>query len=135
MKKYAWIGLIGFLLGIIVSGYFFLYLPERQTVKNSNFETPGSSLSTSLHAAPSPYAPEAQANFDFVAVADKVGPAVVMIVSERVEKVRGFGFEDQMPFDDFWEKFFGRPQERQREQEYRSQAQGTVSCSARTATF
>jgi serine protease Do len=125
MKKYVWIGIVGFLLGIIVSGYVFLYLPEREGLKNSNFETAGASLNTSLHAAPSRYAPEAQANLDFVAIADKVGPAVVMIVSERVDKVKGFGFEDRMPFDDFWEKFFGRPQERQREQEYRSQAQGS----------
>ena len=125
MKKYVWIGIISFLLGIAASGYFFLYLPERQAAKNSNFATPDVPLSSSLNAAPSRLAPEVQTNLDFVAIADKVGPAVVMIVSERVDKMKGFGFEDQMPFDDFWEKFFGRPQERQREQEYRSQAQGT----------
>jgi len=125
MKKYVWIGIVSFLLGIAASGYFFLYLPERQAAKNSNFATPDVPLSSSLNAAPSRLAPEVQTNLDFVAIADKVGPAVVMIVSERVDKMKGFGFEDQMPFDDFWEKFFGRPQERQREQEYRSQAQGT----------
>jgi serine protease Do len=125
MKKYIWIGIISFLLGIIVSGYVFLYLPEKQGVKNVNFATSEPFLSSSLNAAPSSLPPEIQTNLDFVSIADKVGPAVVMIVSERVDKVKGFGFEDQMPFDDFWERFFGRPQERQREQEYRSQAQGS----------
>ncbi len=125
MKKYVWIGIVGFVLGIIASGYIFLYLPERQAVKNSNFADSGTPQGTYLNAAPSPSAPEAQSNVDFVAIADKVGPAVVMIMTERVDKVRGFGFEDQMPSDDFWERFFGRPQERPREQEQRSQAQGT----------
>jgi serine protease Do len=125
MKKFIWIGIVSFLLGIIVSGYVFLYLPERQAAKNSNFAASDPPLSSSLNAAPSSFSPELQTNLDFVAIADKVGPAVVMIVSERVDKVKGYGFEDQMPFDDFWERFFGRPQERQKEQEYRSQAQGS----------
>jgi serine protease Do len=125
MKKYVWIGIAGFVLGIIASGYIFLYLPDRQAPKNSNFADSRASLSSYLNAAPASSAPEVQTNLDFVTIADKVGPAVVMIMSERVDKVRGFNFEDQMPFDDFWERFFGRPQERPREQEQRSQAQGT----------
>ena len=125
MKKYIWIGIIGFLLGIAASGYIFLYLPERQAATNSNFETLSVPLSSSLNAAPSSLSPELQTNLDFVTIADKVGPAVVKIVSERVDKVRGFGFEDQMPFDDFWQRFFGQPRERQREQDVPSQAQGT----------
>jgi Do/DeqQ family serine protease len=125
MKKYIWIGIIGFLLGIAASGYIFLYLPERQAATNSNFETLNVPLSSSLNAAPSSLSPELQTNLDFVTIADKVGPAVVKIVSERVDKVRGFGFEDQMPFDDFWQRFFGQPRERQREQDVPSQAQGT----------
>jgi serine protease Do len=125
MKKYIWIGVVGFLLGIIASGYIFLYLPDRQAARNSNFETPASARSAFLNAAPLAPPPGAQANPDFVTIADKVGPAVVMIMSERVDKVRGFGFDDQTPFDDFWERFFGRPQERPKEQEQRSQAQGT----------
>ena len=125
MKKYIWIGIVGFLLGIIASGYIFLYLPDRQAAKNSNFETSESAPSSSLNAAPLAPSADGQTGPDFVTIADKVGPAVVMIMSERVDKVRGFGFDDQMPFDDFWERFFGRPQERQKEQEQRSQAQGT----------
>jgi len=125
MKKYIWIGIIGFLLGIVASGYVFIYLPERQAAKNSNFAASEAPLGQSLNAAPLPPSSEVQAGPDFVTIADKVGPAVVMIMSERVDKVKGFGFEDQMPFDDFWERFFGRPQERPREQEQRSQAQGT----------
>jgi serine protease Do len=125
MKKTVWIGIAGFVLGIIASGYIFLYLPDRQTAKNPNFADSPAPLGSYLNAAPTTSAPEVQTNLDFVTIADKVGPAVVMIMAERVDKVRGFNFEDQMPFDDFWERFFGRPQERPREQEQRSQAQGT----------
>jgi serine protease Do len=125
MKKYIWIGIVGFLLGIIASGYIFFYLPERQATRNSNFETSELPPSPALNAATLPPSADVQTNPDFVTIADKVGPAVVMIMSERVDKVRGFGFDDQTPFDDFWDRFFGRPQERPREQEQRSRAQGT----------
>jgi serine protease Do len=125
MKKTVWVGIIGFALGIIASGYLFLYRPDQRAVKNSNFAASQSPQGAYLNAAPSSPSPEAQSNVDFVSIAEKVGPAVVQIMAERVDKVRGFGFEDQMPFDDFWERFFGRPQERPREQEQRSQAQGT----------
>ena len=123
MKKIVWIGIIGFLLGIIVSGYVFLYLPEKQAAQPSVFEAGTSPLTSSLNAAPTHPSPELQGSLDFVGIAEKVGPAVVKIVAERIEKVRSFGFDEGMPFDDFWERFFGRP--RQREQEVPAQAQGT----------
>ncbi len=123
MKKFIWIGIVSFLLGIIVTGYVFLYLPDKQAARNSALDAEPSPLSSALNAAPMPPSPELSADLDFVGIAEKVGPAVVKIVVERVDKVRGFGPEDQMPFDDFWERFFGRP--RQREQEVPSQAQGT----------
>src|SRR4030067_2066766 len=105
MKKYVWIVIIGFLLGIAASGYIFLYLPERQAATNSNFETLKVPLSSSLNAAPSSLSPELQTNLDFVTIADKVGPAVVKIVSERGGKVRGFGFEGQGPVCGFRTEF------------------------------
>jgi serine protease Do len=123
MKKIVWIGIIGFLLGIIVSGYVFVYLPEKQAPRTSAFDAETPPLTSSLNAALAHSSPELRADLDFVSIAEKVGPAVVKIVAERMDKVRGFGPEDQMPFDDFWERFFGRP--RQREQEVPSQAQGT----------
>ncbi len=80
--------------------------------------------STNLYAAP---APEVRADLDFVGISEKVGPAVVKIVSEHKEKARQQqGFEDQLPFDDFWDRFFGRPAPGQRQpQDYRSVVQGT----------
>jgi serine protease Do len=123
MKKIIWIGIVGFLLGIIVSGYVFVYLPDKHTAGASVFDTEKPPLTSALNAAPINTSPEQRGDLDFVGIAEKVGPAVVKIVAERVDKVRGFGLEDQMPFDDFWERFFGRP--RQREQEVPSQAQGT----------
>ena len=75
-----------------------------------------------LYAAP---APELRTDLDFVGISEKVGPAVVKIVSEHKEKAREQqGFEDPFPFDDFWDRFFGRPAPRQ-PQEYRSTVQGT----------
>jgi serine protease Do len=123
MKKIIWIGIISFLLGIIVSGYVFVYLPEKQAAGVSVLDEPELPLTSSLNAAPASPSPELRADLDFVGIAEKVGPAVVKIVAERLEKVRGFGLDEGMPFDDFWERFFGRP--RQREQEVPAQAQGT----------
>ena len=54
---------------------------------------------------------------------DKVGPAVLKIEAEKVEKRKAVSFGEEWPFDDFWNRFFGIP--REREQEYRSIAYGT----------
>jgi serine protease Do len=123
MKKYIWIALVSFVLGLLAAGYIFVYLPEKDTPKADVFSKPPGPSPTSLYAAYSPTSPEVRADLDFVGIAEKVGPAVVKIEAEKVEKVRGFGFEEEFPFDEFWNRFFGQP--RQREQEYRSSAQGT----------
>ncbi|MBN2408292.1 MAG: Do family serine endopeptidase [Candidatus Aminicenantes bacterium] len=125
MKKIIWIGIIGFLLGIIVSGYVFIYLPERQAAQAPEIGSGAPLLTSSLNASPARPSPETRGDLDFVSIAEKVGPAVVKIVAERIEKVRGFGFDEGMPFDDFWERFFGSPRSSPREQEVPAQAQGT----------
>ncbi|MFZ2054818.1 MAG: DegQ family serine endoprotease [Candidatus Aminicenantales bacterium] len=124
MKKIIWIGIVSFLLGIIVTGYVFVYLPERQAAQASAFDVGTPPLTSSLNSAPARPSPELREDLDFVGIAERIGPAVVKILAERVDKVRGFGFEDEMPFDDFWERFFGRPRQKQ-EREVPSQAQGT----------
>ncbi|HUU39188.1 MAG TPA: Do family serine endopeptidase [Candidatus Desulfaltia sp.] len=124
MKKLIWIGIVSFILGIIVSGYVFVYLPEKQAARTSAFDAETPPLTSSLNATPARLSPELRDDLDFVSIAEKVGPAVVKIVTERMEKVRGFGFEDEMPFNDFWERFFGQPRQKQ-EKEVPSQAQGT----------
>jgi serine protease Do len=123
MKKYVWIGLTSFVLGLLAAGYIFVYLPDKGTPEPDVFSRPAETSPATLYAADSRTSPEVRADLDFVGVAEKVGPAVVKIEAEKVEKVRGFGFEEEFPFDDFWNRFFGQP--RQREQEYRSSAQGT----------
>ena len=123
MKKSIWIALTSFVLGLLAAGYIFVYLPDKETPNSNVFSKPAGSSPAALYAAYSSTAPEVRADLDFVGIAEKVGPAVVKIEAEKVEKVRGFGFEEEFPFDDFWNRFFGQP--RQREQEYRSAAQGT----------
>jgi serine protease Do len=123
MKKYVWIAVISFLFGLIAAGYVFIYLPEKSAPKESASDKIIPSFAPSLYAAAPSSAPEINANLDFASIAERVGPAVVKIEAEKVEKVRGFGPEQDFPFDDFWDRFFGQP--RQREQEQRSIAQGT----------
>jgi serine protease Do len=118
MKKVVWISLASFVLGIMLAGYVFVYLPERNTQEKSFLSQSESSLGSSLYAE----APQARPDLDFVKVSDKVGPAVVKIECQKVEKQPMMDFQDA-PFDDFWNRFFGSPQ--QRPQEYKSTVQGT----------
>ncbi|HEX2695796.1 MAG TPA: DegQ family serine endoprotease, partial [Acidobacteriota bacterium] len=104
--------------------YVFVYLPERHSAAPAAAAVVLSApaVSTNLYASS---APEVRTDLDFVGISEKVGPAVVKIVSEHKEKAREQqGLEDQFPFDDFWDRFFGRPAPRQ-PQEYRSMVQGT----------
>ncbi len=122
MKKYILIAVISFLLGILAAGYIFVYAPGKSAPDmNSPAENPASIVSP-LYAASRSSSAELQTGLDFVAIAEKVGPAVVKVEAERMEKVRAFGFDEDWPFEDFWNRFFGRPQPRERE--YRATAQG-----------
>ncbi|MFC2170073.1 Do family serine endopeptidase [Acidobacteriota bacterium] len=119
MKKTLLIASISFLLGILLTGWIFIYLPEKNISENV-FEDPSDlSYSSALYASSSV---QAKPNLDFISISEKVGPAVVKIESEIVETRRSSGFEGA-PFDDFWDRFFNTP--REREQEYRSRATGT----------
>jgi len=119
MKKTILIALISFFLGIFLAGVIFVYLPEKNTPESFLYEPNFSSSPSILHASPTP---QAKPDLDFVKVADKVGPAVVQITAERVEKRKLYSSRDEWPFDDFWDRFFGMP--RGREREYRSEARG-----------
>ena len=126
MKKFVWVAIAAFALGLFVAGYVFVILPERHSaVPDTAAVYPAApAASTNLYAAS---APEVRADLDFVGISEKVGPAVVKIVSEHKQKARQQqGFEDQFPFDDFWDRFFGRPGPGQPQpQDYRSVVQGT----------
>jgi serine protease Do len=123
MKKYAGIAAVSFLLGILAAGYVFVYVPEKKSARGNFANTATTELSSSLFAASAASAIETRSDLDFVGIAEKVGPAVVKIEVEKVQKIQGFGMEQEMPFDDFWNRFFGQP--RQRDQEFKSAAQGT----------
>lgn len=119
MRKIAWISTASFLSGIFLTALIFVYLPERSS-KNLPQENPSSQpFSSPLYANSSlPQKPD----LDFVSITEKVSPAVVKISADKVYKRRTLEFED-WPFEDFWDRFFGRPRERERE--YRSTAEGT----------
>ncbi len=129
MKKYAVISFISFLVGVFLAGLFFVYLPEKNTQESYLEESTPFSMTPAVYASA---AAQIKPDLDFVNIAEKVGPSVLKIVAERVEKRRVRGFGEDMPsdpFDDFWERFFGRPRERERE--FRSMAQGTGFCIGR----
>jgi serine protease Do len=119
MKKTLLVALVSFILGIFLAGLVFVYIPEKNQKKEPDiFQGEPSPLASSLYASPSP---QEKPDLDFASIADKVGPAVVQIISEKVEKRRVVSFGDEWP-GDFWDRFFGIPQERERE--YRSEARG-----------
>ena len=118
MKKTAWIALISFFLGISLAGFIFVYLPEKNAPESFLEETSNPS-SSFLHASPSL---QAKPDLDFVSIADKVGSSVVRIAAEKVEKRRISSLRQDWP-EDFWDRFFGIPRERERE--FRSEVRGT----------
>ena len=118
MKKTALIALICFFLGIFLASFVFVYLPEKNAPGSFLEEIPSPSPSF-LHASSSL---QIKPDLDFVSIADKIGPAVVRIAAEKVEKRRVSRFREDWP-EDFWDRFFGIPRERERE--FRSEARGT----------
>ncbi|MEN6310899.1 MAG: trypsin-like peptidase domain-containing protein, partial [Acidobacteriota bacterium] len=124
MKKYGWVAISAFLLGVLVAGYFFVYLPEKNAPQAAGlFDKPSSGApSSNLFASPGP---EVKATLDFVAISEKVGPAVVKIDAMRKEKISSFGGDEGGPFDDFWDRFFGQQQKPRQQQEQPVIAQGT----------
>jgi len=127
MKKYLWIGGISFLAGFLIAG-FILFSPE----KPASYASTDKSLAMPSNSGPlfaaqrETAGPNQALSLDFVQIVEKVSPAVVSITAEKVEQTSGFGFEEGSPFEDFWDRFFGTPQKpRDRQREYRTQAQGT----------
>jgi len=118
MKKTTVIALSSFFLGILLTAFIFVYNPGNEAAELNAHKTEAQAPSSNLYAS----SLQTDSHFpDFAAVADKVSPAVLSISSEKVEKRQVIGFDS--PFDDFWDRFFDMP--RDREQEYRSYARGT----------
>ncbi len=118
MKKTTIIALSSFFLGILITAFIFVYNPGKEAAELNAPGTENQPPSSNLYASTL----QTESHFpDFSAVANKVSPAVVSISSEKVEKRQVIGLDS--PFDDFWDRFFDMP--RDREQEYRSYARGT----------
>jgi len=114
MKKYAWIAISSFTLGLLLAGYLFLYLPEKSAAPADVFAT-GTAPAPSANLFASP-APQEKANLDFVTIAEKIGPAVVRIEAERRERPNSPGSGEEWPFgDDFFNRFFSQPRQNQPE--------------------
>ncbi len=117
MKKYAWIAISSFTLGLLLAGYVFLYLPEKAAAPPDVFATatpPGSATAPNLFASPPP---QEKATLDFVTIAEKIGPAVVRIEAERRESAGPQGLGGDWPFggEDFFNRIFPQPRQRQPE--------------------
>jgi serine protease Do len=120
MKKVIWIALASFVLGLLAAGYVLVVLPDKNNARQASFlDKPGSGYTADLFADPEAVKPD----LDFAKIAEMVGPAVVRIESERVIKQETSGFDQDWPFDEFWDRFFGQPRNRQ-PREYRTQALG-----------
>jgi serine protease Do len=114
MKKYAWIAVSSFTLGLLLAGYVFLVLPEKSATTPDVFAkaaSPAPSASSHLFASA---LPQEKATLDFVTIAEKAGPAVVRIEAERrVSRSQSGG---EWPFgDDFFDRIFPQPRQRQPE--------------------
>ena len=106
MKKYAWIAVSSFTLGLLLAGYLFVYLPEKNAAPADVFASAPAAPASSLFAAD---VPQEKATLDFVAIAEKMGPSVVRIEADRREASRSSGYGEEWPFgDDFFNRFFDR---------------------------
>jgi serine protease Do len=119
MKKIALISLASFLFGLMLAGYIFVYLPEHKAPAKSFLEESAEPLGSALYAQSSAVKP----TLDFAAISDKLGPTVVKVECEKVERQQSFGF-DQGPGNDFWDRFFGSPSRRPAEQKVTVQGTG-----------
>jgi len=100
MRKVVWISLASFLLGILLAGYIFVYLPEKRAPRGA---------SSTIRRRPSAptcmrISPRTSPTSIFVKVSDKVGPTVVKIECEKVERQSMPNMPGGGPGDDFWDR-------------------------------
>ncbi len=124
MRKTSLIALISFFAGLILAAFIFVYVPRGNEGNILQAQIPAEEMSANLYAAESTVPQRIRADLDFASIADKISPAVVYIVAEKVEKVRVRGFFNS-PFE-FWDRFFDAPRDKQdREQEQHSMSSGS----------
>ncbi len=116
MKKYVWIALSSFTLGLLLAGYIFLYRPEKAAAPADVFAKAAASAATSSPNLFASALPQDKAPMDFVTIAEKIGPAVVQIVSDRRETSQSPDIGGDWPFgDDFFNRIFPQPRQSQPE--------------------
>jgi len=121
MRKTTVVGAAAFVLGLVTAGYIFFQSGDRPGSTSEAFENrPGPNPSNFLFAA----SQENKTSLDFVAISEKMGPAVVSIEAKRVERRRTMGSQEEWPFDDFWNRFFGQPRGREEERQFTAQGTG-----------
>ena len=81
MKKISLVALISFAVGLLLTAFIFVYSPDTSVPDNFVKEDSKSDLSTNLYAKPTQ---ELRSDLNFAAVAEKVGPAVVSVLAEKV---------------------------------------------------
>ncbi len=114
MKKYVWISIVAFSLGLLTAGYVFLTKSDKAPAEARSFyRSSEAPLNGNLFAG----TPEVKQNLDFVSISEKVGPAVVRISASRKAKTNPMGQGEDWPFEDFWDRFFGTPQQRQQKEQ------------------
>ena len=120
MKKFVWISLGSFVLGILAAGYVFIVMPEKKAEAHGFLNGSSSPMGGALFAQ----SDTAKPDLDFVRISDKIGPAVGKLESERVEKAGASqASPDEGSPDDFWNRFFNNPGGRR--QDMRVTVQGT----------
>jgi serine protease Do len=116
MKKYVWIAVSSFALGLLLAGYVFLYLPEKNAAPADVFAKPAPTSPAPASNLFASSLPQEKATLDFVAIAEKIGPAVVRIEAERREQMQSQGFGNDWPFgDDFFNRILPQPRQGQPE--------------------
>ena len=114
MKKYAWIAVSSFTLGLLLAGYVFLYHTEKAPAPPDVFAQAASPAPAAVSNLFGSSLPQEKATLDFVTIAEKMGPAVVRIEAERRVSSRSQSFGDDWPFgDDFFNRMFPQPRQKQ----------------------
>ena len=116
MKRYAWVAVSCFTLGLLVAGLVLVREPAKDQAAPRDVFTVSQAAAPA--AAPPLFAqtlPQEKATLDFVTIAERIGPAVVRIEADRREPARSQGFGDEWPFGDDFFRFFNRPRQQEPE--------------------
>ncbi len=116
------IAISSFFAGLILAALVFVYTPQSDIQSADQISETNSEMSANLYAAGPRMSQMGRPDQNFADIAERISPAVVFIVADKVEKVQSQSFFDDS-FQDFWRRFFNEPENR--ETERRSTTSGT----------